>query len=370
MKQMIEQLFSKAGIQPNGTNPWDIQVHDDRFYDRLVQNRSLGAGESYMDGWWDCECLDELIRRLTEAKLDQELERSPKRLFQVFLHKLFNYQTKQQSKQVAERHYDLGNDLYQAMLDETMNYTCGYWKKATTLEEAQRDKLELICRKLMLKPGMRVLDVGCGFGCFSKYAAENYGVEVYGVTLSIQQQQLASKRCKGLPVTIKLQDYRDIPEGQFDRVAAIGILEHVGYKNYRQFMEIIHQHLIEDGIFLLHCIGGNYTTLAADPWIDKYIFPNGHLPYITQIGQAIEHLFVMEDWHNFGADYDKTLMAWHHNFNAHWPKLRDKYGERFFRMWNYYLLVCAGAFRARTMQLWQLVLTKNGIKGGFRARDI
>lgn len=368
--QEIKQLLSTADIEINGTRSWDPQVHDKRFYDRVWQDQSLGLGESYMEGWWDCRDLDVFMDRLLLAKVHESVNPTFKQCLDILIHKAFNFQGMNRSKEVALKHYNLGNELYEAMLDSTMNYSCAYWKNAKNLEEAQQHKMELICRKLMLKPGLKVIDIGCGWGGFAKYAATHYGVEVVGLTISEPQKALAEERCRGLPVKILLQDYREVPDLKFDRVVSIGMFEHVGYKNYLQFMQIAERLLKDDGIFLLHTIGSNVSYFSADPWINKYIFPNGMLPSIAQIGEAIDGRFIMEDWHNFGAYYDKTLMAWHENFNRHWPKLKKMYDERFYRMWNYYLLSCAGAFRARNIQLWQIVLTKNGIPGGFKIRDL
>ena len=245
-----------------------------------------------------------------------------------------------------------------------MNYSCAYWRYAQDLDQAQIDKMDLICRKLHLKPGMKVLEIGCGWGGFAKYAAENYEVNVYGITISKEQEQYAKESCKDLDVSFELKDYREL-NTQYDRIVSIGMFEHVGYKNYKQYMEVAHRCLKEDGLFLLHTIGRNSSARATEPWINKYIFPNGMTPSAKQISAASESLFVIEDWHSFGQDYDKTLMAWHENFQNNLSKLKDSYDERFQRMWRYYLLMCAGSFRARRNQLWQLVLTKNGIRGGY-----
>lgn len=363
LKEKIQKELKSLDIEINGTRPWDIQVHDDRLFRQVVLRGSVGLGEAYMDGWWDCKQLDEFFQRILRAQLHIKY----KSFGQDFFHKVANIINKQtivRSHQVIERHYDLGNDLFMRMLDKRMVYTCAYWKDATNLDDAQEQKLDLICRKLDLKKGQRVLDIGCGFGSFAKYAAEKYGVHVTGVTISQEQFVLAKELVKGLSVDILLQDYRAI-EGMFDHVVSIGMFEAVGHKNYRMFMEIVANHLKDDGIFLLHTIGANFSGINVDPWIEKYIFPNGILPRIKNIGESIDSLFVVEDWHNFGVDYDKTLLAWNHNFEEHWEELKDRYGERFHRMWNYYLLSCAGAFRARDIQLWQIILTKHGSSGGY-----
>ncbi len=356
---VVRDLLAKAGIEVNGSRPYDIQVHNPQFYSRVIRERELGLGESYMDGWWDCNALDEFFTRILKARLDRAVKGNWKIQWHLLRSRLFNLQAKSRAFEVGEKHYDVGNDLYTRMLDKRMNYTCAYWKNAKTLDEAQEAKLELVCRKINLEPGMTVLELGCGWGAFAKYAAEKYGVKVTGVTVSRQQVELGRELCKGLPVELKLMDYRDVT-GKYDRVISIGIMEHVGYKNYRTYFEVVDRTLKDDGIAFFHTIGGNESSTTANPWTTKYIFPNGMIPSIAQLARAFEGLFVMEDWHNFGPHYDLTLMAWYKNFENAWPELKDKYGERFFRMWRYYLLSSAGSFRSRHNQLWQVVLTKPG----------
>jgi cyclopropane-fatty-acyl-phospholipid synthase len=363
IKKYIKNKLSNADIHIDGNRPWDIQVYDPRFFNKVLTQGSLGLGESYMDGWIDSKQLDESICRILSNKV--EYSNSSCTMFLKTLGTLLlNKQSKARALIVGKKHYDLSNRLFQCMLDKRMTYSCAYWKNANNLDEAQEAKLDLVCRKIYLKPGMKVLDIGCGWGSFAKYAAEKYGAQVVGITISQQQLDLAKEMCKGLPIELRFQDYRDINE-TFDRVVSIGQMEHVGYKNYRNYMEIVHRSLKNDGLFLLHTIGNNEPIYVTDPWMDKYIFPNGLIPAISQLSKASENLFVMEDWHNFGADYDKTLMAWFHNFNNHWDELKSHYDERFYRMWKYYLLACAGAFRARDIQLWQAVYAKSGVPGGY-----
>jgi cyclopropane-fatty-acyl-phospholipid synthase len=250
------------------------------------------------------------------------------------------------------------------MLGPTMAYSCGYWQSASTLDDAQMAKFELVCQKIALAPGLRILDIGCGWGGFAHYAATRYGVEVVGITLSPAQAAFARQRCGHLPVQIREQDYRDL-SGQFDRIVSIGMFEHVGPSNYRSFFEVVARLLDPQGLFLLHTIGGNTSFRSTDPWIDRYVFPGSHLPSVQQIGRAIEGIFVLEDWHNFGADYDRTLMAWNANLEAAWPRLSAAYSERFHRFWRYYLLTCAGSFRARRNQLWQIALSPRGVRAGY-----
>lgn len=362
IRKTIESLLASAGIRVNGQRPWDIHLKSSVSLEGIVARGTLGLGESYMAGDWDVERLDMFFDRVLRAKLDRKVK-PLSLLIPVIRERVLNRQNTKRAWKVGEAHYDLGNDFYEAMLDPSMAYTCGYWKEAETLEESQNAKLDLICRKLDLKPGMRVLDIGCGWGGFMAYAAKNYGVECVGVTISKEQAAFAKQKHPDLPLEFLLQDYRDIT-GRYDRIASIGMFEHVGKKNYRTFMEVAHRCLPDDGLFLLHTIGKNVRRGATDPWIDKYIFPNGELPSTGHITDAADGLFVTEDLHNFGADYDKTLMAWHENFEAAWPEFAERLGERFRRQWRYYLLSCAGAFRARDLQLWQWTFSKSGLPGG------
>lgn len=356
---VIRALAAEAGIAINGNAPWDIQVVDEDVYRLILTKGSLGFGEAYMDGMWECERLDQLFHRLLRSEADKKIDRWKRLqlLGEILRHRVFNLQSSQRAFQVGEQHYDIGNDVFEAMLDPTMSYSCGYWYNAAGLRDAQQKKLDLICRKLELKPGERVLEIGCGWGGLARYAVEHFGVEVVGITVSKEQQHFAQARCAGLPVSIKLMDYRDLGE-QFDKVVSVGMFEHVGPKNYAAYFDTVHRSLKDDGLFLLHAIGNAVTSPKTDAWIDKYIFPNGKLPSANELASAVEGRFLIEDWHNFGPDYDRTLMAWWANFELAWPFLEAKYGKRFYRMWKYYLLSCAGYFRSRQGQLWQLVLSK------------
>jgi len=363
--ETVRRLLALADVRIGGDRSWDIQVHNDTFYERILTGGSLGLGEAYVDGWWDCDCLDAFSCRVLRAELDCHVT-SWRNFLAVVMAKLSHPQKLSRAFEIGKHHYDIGNDLYGRMLGERLIYSCGYWKDATTLDEAQEAKLDLVCRKLGLEPGMRVLDIGCGWGGLAQFAVEQYRVEVVGITVSEKQVKFARQLCQGLPVEIRLQDYRSL-EGMFDRIVSLGMFEHVGWKNYGTFMRVVRRCLKADGLFLLHTIGGNRSTVRTDPWIDRYIFPNSVLPSVKQISGAIEGLFVLEDWHSFGVDYDKTLMSWFQNFQAHWGDLQERYDERFYRMWTYYLLCCAGAFRARRNQLWQIVLSPRGVEGGYPA---
>jgi cyclopropane-fatty-acyl-phospholipid synthase len=361
---LVHRALAIADIRPNGDRPWDIRITDDRFYDRVLRSGNLGLGESYMDGWWDVADLTEFISRLIRVDAEALVRRNLKPLLYVLSARLVNYGSRKKAHEVAERHYDLDNTLFEMMLDKRMTYSCGYWANTDSLDTAQENKLDLVCRKMGLRPGMTVLDIGCGWGSFMKFAAERYGVSCVGVSVSNGQTKLGRQMCAGLPIEFRLQDYHDI-EGRYDRIVSIGMFEHVGYKNMRAFFRTARRLLADNGLLLLHTLGLNISTVRGDPWNDKYVFPNGMVPSIKQLGQSIEHTFVMEDWHNFGGYYEPTLLAWHSNFREAWPVLKARYDERFFRMWTYYLLSCAGAVRARYLQLWQVVLSPRGIPGGY-----
>ncbi|MBM3163700.1 MAG: cyclopropane fatty acyl phospholipid synthase [Chlorobi bacterium] len=363
-KRKLRHLLESAGINVDGTNPWDIRVHDDRFYKRVLMEAHLGTGESYMDGWWDCDALDEFFYRVLRKGIDKEVSGLPRFLGSI-IGRIVNLQHAGRAFTVGETHYDIGNDLFEAMLDSRMIYSCAYWPNADTLDEAQEHKLRLVFDKLRLQPGMHLLDIGCGWGGAAKFAAERYGVKVTGITVSAEQEKLARASCAGFPVDIRLMDYRDL-SGTFDRVYSIGMFEHVGHKNYRDYFVTVKRCLKPDGLFLLHTIGSNRTGTNTDAWTNRYIFTNSMLPSAFQITEASEGLLMMEDWHSFGHDYYLTLKAWNHNIEIRRASLATAYDERFFRMWRYYLLSAAGSFRARHVQLWQVLFSGNGVEGVFR----
>lgn len=358
-RTIIEKVLEKTGVRVNGPQPWDIQVKDKRFYACVAKDGSLGLGESYMAGWWDCARIDEFICRLLKGNVEREIRGNLSDLLLFLSARFFNLQKPGRAYFNARSHYDLGNDLFFSFLDSKKQYSCGYFQDTDDLEEAQEKKLDLICRKIDLKTDDHILDIGCGWGGFARYAAEHYGCRVTAVNISEEQIQYARKHCQGFPVEIVEKDYRDI-QGSFDKIVSVGMFEHVGIKNYRTFMEVVHRCLKEDGIFLLHTIGGNTSQFNCDPWINRYIFPNGMIPSIAQIGKAVEGLFVIEDIHNIGPHYSKTLKAWNERFQGAWKSLNGRYDERFKRMWEYYLLSCAGAFSARHIHVWQILMTREG----------
>ncbi len=369
----FERIVAPADIRIDGDRPWDVRVHDVRMFQRILASGTLGLGEAYMDGWWSCDALDEMVARAQRSDIPSRLM-SPATMMRIAQAKVMNLQKGNRAFEVGERHYDIGNDLYERMLDPRMIYSCAYWRSASgtavDLTAAQEAKLTLVADKLRLEPGMRVLDIGCGWGGAAHFFAERFGCELVGVTVSKEQASLAKERCAHLPVDIRLQDYRELDE-PFDRVYSIGMFEHVGVKNYATYMRVVQRCLRDaDSLTLLHTIGGNRSRGQTDPWVERYVFPNSMLPAAAQIARAAEGRLIMEDWHNFGADYDLTLLAWKRNIDARWNELSDRYDDRFKRMWDWYLLSSAGSFRARALQLWQVVLSRDGIADGYRADGI
>ncbi len=350
------RLLDAAGIEVDGPRPWDLQVHDDRLYERVLRDRELGMGESYQDGWWDAERVDQFIERVQLADLRSQIRPSAALLLLAARARLGNRQSVRRADRNVRAHYDVGNDLYERMLDRRMIYSCGYWRDAPTLDAAQEAKLDLICRKLKLEPGMRLLDIGCGWGGFAEYAATKYGAHVVGITLSAEQLAVARERCRGTTVELALQDYREV-SGRFDRIVSIGMMEHVGPKNFGTFFDVCRDRLDPDGLMLHHTIGSGESKQRADPWFDRYIFPGGVLPSLEQLAAASAPVWAVEDLHNFGPDYDRTLLAWSANIEAAWPEI-PHYDERFRRTWHYYLMASAASFRVRTLQLWQIVFRR------------
>jgi len=281
--------------------------------------------------------------------------------------RVWNLQSVARAGQVAEAHYDLGNELFEAMLGPSMVYSCACFREATDLDAAQVAKMDLICRKLELRPGERLLDVGCGFGSLLLHAAQRFGCEAIGVTVSREQHAYAVERLRGTTARALLLDYRSdelARLGPFDKIASVGMFEHVGATNYRGFLDLMRRLLTERGLFLLHTVGNDHSS--TDAWLSRHIFPNGTLPSTVDLTRAARGLLVLEDWHNLRADYDRTLLAWHERFERY--AATTELPRRFYRMWRYYLLTMAGGFRdGRRNQLWQVVLSKQGVPGGYRS---
>ena len=364
-KQLSQQILDAAGIKINGKNPWDIQVNDERLWNRIISQRELGLGEAYMDGWWDVKSIDQFLTKLLEINVLEKVPFSFSLVGHAIKSTVLNRQTKIKAAANAKHHYNIGNDLYTRMLDKEMAYSCGYWKSAKTLDQAQIAKFDLICRKLELKPGMRLLDIGCGWGGLLRYAAKNYGIIGTGISPADNQIELARAKNGKLKVEYFQMDYRDL-SGKFDRIVSVGMMEHVGPKNLETFFDQCISLLEPDGMMLHHTIASNVTKQVTDPFFDRYIFPGGVLPSLAQISKAVENKVAIEDVHNFGPDYDKTLMQWHANINKKWREIPG-YDERFRRMWNYYLLSSAAGFRTRHLQLIQIVFRPMTSRGAYKA---
>jgi cyclopropane-fatty-acyl-phospholipid synthase len=355
---VMRDLLARAGVTVGGDEPWDIQIHDPRVYARVLRDGTLAVGESYVEGWWDSPALDQMLQRVIGARVDLELRDSWVLLAHLVRARIFNRQTAR-AFEVGERHYDVGNDLYEPMLGRRMMYTCAYWKDASTLDAAQEAKLDLVCRKIGLRSGQRVLDLGCGWGGFAAFAAQQYGARVVGYTVSREQVAWINQHYADLPIEVRLDDYRNAT-GKYDAVVSIGLMEHVGPKNHRAYMELAARCLVPGGVAFIHTIGGSRARTQIDPWFDTYIFPNAVIPTLGQLATAMEEVLVPEDVQNIGPHYDRTLMAWWDNFDAAWPRLRERYGDRFYRMWKYYLLASAAEFRVRHHNLYQIVATPVG----------
>ena len=367
-QQVLIDLLAVADIQINGARSWDIQVHDARFFDRVLASGTLGFGESYMDGWWDCEALDEMCCRAIRARLDERFAFRLPNLWALFRALIINQQTSRRSRKVGRVHYDLSNDFFEAMLDPNMQYSCALFGEEDDLAAAQLRKLDWICERLRLRPGLRLLDIGCGWGGLARYAARHYGCQLVGITISREQFDYAQRWCRGLDVEFQLLDYREVT-GRFDRVVSVGMVEHVGYKNYRTYMRAVARSLGEEGLFLCQAICGNTSRYHTDPWIERYIFPNSVLPSAADLIRAAEGVFILEDIKNIGPNYDPTLLAWEENLRHAWPRFADRYGERLRLMWRFYLLSCAGAFRARSLQVFSILFSKEGSFIGNHVRN-
>lgn len=365
-KKIITDMLASADIRINGDRPWDIHVHNEDLYRRALRQGTLGAGEAYMEGWWDCEQMDEMFYKAISGRLEHSFSDAGLAAWALKAYQsLFNLQTGRKAFEVGEKHYDFGNDMFAWMLGPTMNYSCAYWNEADNLDVAQIAKMDLICRKLDLKPGMSVLDIGCGWGALLRYMADKYDIK--GTGISVSREQIAYAKSQSPGIDWRVEDYHEL-SGQYDRIVSVGMFEHVGCKNYPDFMRTVRRLLKPEGLFLLHTIGANHQRLGTDPWINKYIFPNGMLPSQKNLVSSFIDLFIMEDWHNFGADYDRTLMAWNKRFEQGCKENKFRHTEEMRRMFRYYLLSCAGAFRARDIQLWQVVLSPQGVAGGYKSQ--
>lgn len=367
-ERLVRDLLGRADITIGGGRDHDIVVHDPRFYKKFLKHGRLGLGEAYMDGWWDCPRVDEFTRHIYHSDLDGFSEKASLADMATLIRARFAPDgSRARAQDVAHVHYNVGNELFATMLDRRMMYSCPIWDDAgDTLDQAQEKKLERICRKLGLQAGMRVLDIGCGWGGFAQYAAEKHGVDVVGISIAEEQIALARDTCTAPGLSFHVMDYRDVPTlGRFDRIVSIGMFEHVGLAFYRAYFEVAASVLAEDGLFLLHT-----NTLRdsrySSPWLTKYIFPGGFVPSLSQVTQPMEGLFFVEHAENIGFYYYRTFLAWYDNFVRGWDGVKDSYDQRFFRMWSYYLLTVAAGYEARYVHVHQLVLAGKGRQSAYQ----
>jgi cyclopropane-fatty-acyl-phospholipid synthase len=367
-KNTVEKLLDKCNIKINGTNPQDIIVHDDRFYKMVLSSGELGLAESYMYKYWSSNNLYETLYLLSKNfnKLSY-IDFNFNDFLNMTKSYLFNNQTIEKALVDVQSHYDIGNDLYTRMLDNNMQYTCAFFQDTNDLNTAQEQKMDLIGQKLNLKPGDTLLDIGCGWGYLINYLSKKYNVQGLGITLSEEQLKYAEINFKNNSnASYKLMDYRNIPKDmKFTKIVSVGMLEHVGNKNYEEYFDIVHDHLTDDGIALIHTIGCQNSLRgissgsgSGSKFIDKYIFPNGHIPTWDEISPIVSKKFLIQDWQNFGKYYDNTLQSWYKNINSKWDEIPN-YDEKFKRMWNFYLLGCAANFNLCHMNLWQILITKS-----------
>ncbi len=349
----------------DGRQTWGLQISDSAVRRRIQRLGIVALGETYEQGHWQCDNLEDFMYQVfTGSPLTLSLAAWSKLLLAALDQRLFNRQNGRGAFNIGLKHYDLGNDLFRCMLDSSMTYTSGYWAHATTLDEAQKAKLDLICRKLNLRPGQRVLDIGCGWGNFAHFAATNYGAHVTGLTVSQEQARFAQERCRDLPVEIRLQDYRTFRES-FDHVVSIEMIEAVGRKNLPAYFKTIDSVLKNDGLAVVQVISGDTLSSTSDRgldqyilWLVKYIFPDGYLPKQHELVPPRSTQLAIEDWHRFHDDYPKTLRAWSDRFNQNWRQLAAQYDDAFHRRWNFYLSGCAAAFRAGLVSVSQLTYRK------------
>ncbi len=347
----------------NGEPLFVVRFNTEEALRRTLANRFLGFGESYMDGSLDVEGdWDRLFRMGLGAKFQHALP-PVRTLARFVMLRLQTRDTHRKARTNIMRHYDLGNDFYSLWLDRSMTYSCAYFATPDTpLEEAQTAKLDRICRKLQLEPGMTLLDVGSGWGSLVIYAAQHYGVRATGCTLSENQAELARRRIRdaGLDgrVEIVLKDYRDV-EGTFDRWVSVGMAEHVGKGFIPRFIRHIAKRLRPGGLGLLHFIGKDKTSFG-DPWTLTYIFPGGYIPALPEVLQPMGwHDLRVADIENLRPHYALTLDRWHERFERHVGEIREMYDERFVRMWRLFLLSSAAGFRYGDTRVFQ-VLFSNG----------
>lgn len=355
-KLTLTTLLREANIEPNGASPWDPQIKDERFYRTVLLRGSVGLGDAYLNGWWECADISGFILRIIKSGIHLRVPR-----VDIFLRRLrfglIDAQNRIRSKRVAELHYDEDPYIFEVMLGSTNSYTCARWKGVITLDAAQQQKMDLLCKKAGLSSGMTVLDIGSGWGGFLAYAAERYQVRGIGLTISKTQLDYARKRYGNLPVEFRLQDYRDFVGG-VDAVVSICVIEHVGSDHYREYFQKVRETLTrEDGFFAMQCILACDTQARMDPWTEKHIFPNGILPTLERIENAVEGILHIVDREFFRDDYVRTFSAWYENLVRNKNAIIARCGVRYFRKYEYYLCLYIAGFGSGRIDVGQFVLS-------------
>jgi len=355
---------------PDGValKPVTMRIHDASLYRKMVLNPELHMGEAYMDGkvtFEDGSTIRDFLVLFSANRYSLAQQPLQKALFTVkmWLRKLQQSNRKGEAQKNVSHHYDIGNEFYKLFLDRNLLYSCAYFRTPDdTLEEAQRNKLRLLAAKLDLKPGQKVLDIGCGWGDLALYLAQLEHVQVLGVTLSSEQQALASKRAAemGLSgrVRFELKDYRDVTE-KFDRIVSVGMFEHVGVHHYDEFFGKVNALLSDDGLMLLHSIGKMSPPGTASPWYRKYIFPGAYSPALSEVFEVIErNKLWCTDLEFLRLHYAMTLRHWCDRFEANREKVVAMYDERFARMWEFYLISAEMMFRTGSQLVFHMQLSK------------
>jgi cyclopropane-fatty-acyl-phospholipid synthase len=357
---VVERVLGRIDVRLDGARAWDLRVTDERFFRSALLRGSMGLGEAYMDGWWQCGDLEELSRRLLVGGVEHRFRFLPTYVAPRVAARLVNQQSVARSRRVADEHYSMDNDLFCRFLGKYKNYSAAYFDLGagdlTDLDAAQARKLDLICRKLELKSSDHLLDVGGGWGELARYAASTYGCRVTSINISDEQIRFARDYCQGLPVEVRKCDYRDL-DGRYDKIASIAMIAHVGYKNHRTFLRKMRDHLEPEGLMLVESTGNNTSLTQMDPWVDHYFFKGALFPSMAQLTAAAEGIFAIDDWHNFAPSYPHTLRAWNANFQREWPALRARYQEPTRRMFEYFFLMGSGAFHARVLEYWHLLMS-------------
>mmetsp|Transcript_52139 Transcript_52139/g.83086 ORF Transcript_52139/g.83086 Transcript_52139/m.83086 type:complete len:440 (+) Transcript_52139:80-1399(+) len=368
--------YARLSAQQRAAAKYEMIVRDNRVFERIMKDGNLGLADGYVEGEWHSDNLQECLEKaiLHNKQIVSMLKVNAIALFAHYakhrtssrLRKLFGkYLNFGEARQQIEHHYDkmAKEELMDRMLGKYKIYTCAYFHEADmSLDEAQLAKMKLVALKLDLKPGMKVLDIGCGYGTLADYLAKTYGVEVVGVTLSKSQKKYADTHFGDNElIDIQLIDYRKVTEethGLFDRIYSVGMFEAIGRERYEEYFEKCDELLVRDGIMFIHTIGTNQRIWRHKSFINKYIFPGGELPNLASLSEKFSDKWILQDFQNFGMSYAKTLNCWKANIRD-WRGLDDEvYDARFRRVWTYYLDLTASGFVTESAMLWHLVYTK------------